>query len=386
MNDLVQQKLSEIIIKYGASVIKSISRCEGLLKDLCGDHKKEINLLILALKNGVPDDLLDSNTPEEYLLPKLIKRLEDECSIIEERAKWAVESWMMAIGQTKQNYFLDDIKEINLKDTATYCNQAFDYAKSGRHDLAIAGFSVAIKISPKNKWIYKNRGLSYAQLGKFDQAISDFTAAIKISPKDEWIYKDRGSSYAQLRKFDQAISDFTAAIKISPKNGYLYNVRACAYWKASRYDLANNDFHKAWMMAIKNNEFEGDAFKIIEDNRKRFDSDHLKCINEMTNYTMEILKGNRNEELYNSRGLSRTKLGFHNEAIEDFTMAIKINPMKADYYYYRGVAYMREKHKKKAALDLKQYLKLNGNQNNNVEIVRKWIDELQSSSWFKLFF
>ncbi len=100
MNDLPRQKLQEIIVQYGRSLCDNPQRCEGLLRDFCGQHRKEISALVGAAREGIPAELLSSQktVPSEILLARLTKRLQDNLALAEEAARWAVESWALALG------------------------------------------------------------------------------------------------------------------------------------------------------------------------------------------------------------------------------------------------------------------------------------------------
>jgi len=100
MNDLPRQKLQHIITQYGNIICSDPKRCEAMLKDFCPDYKREITILIGALRENVAKDLLEQSAtlPIEALTPKLAKRLYDHLGIAEEFALWAVESWALALG------------------------------------------------------------------------------------------------------------------------------------------------------------------------------------------------------------------------------------------------------------------------------------------------
>jgi len=104
MNNEPCEKLRELIVEYGRSLCDDPRRCEALLKDYCGQYKREIFVLITALKNRVADDLLKTSAgvPHVLLLARLIKRLEDELAMTTEAAHWAVESWALALGVIQQ--------------------------------------------------------------------------------------------------------------------------------------------------------------------------------------------------------------------------------------------------------------------------------------------
>jgi uncharacterized RDD family membrane protein YckC len=100
MNNLPREKLKDIITQYGRSLADDPQRCEALLRDYYGQYRKEINVLISAMKEGIPTDLIDSqnSTPSELLLARLTKKLEAHLGLSQESAKWAVESWGLALG------------------------------------------------------------------------------------------------------------------------------------------------------------------------------------------------------------------------------------------------------------------------------------------------
>ena len=104
MHDAPSQKLCELIIEYGRSLCDDPRRCEALPKDYCGQHKREIFVLISALKNRVAEDLLKApaGIPQSMVLARLNKRLEDELAMTPEAAHWAVESWALALGFISQ--------------------------------------------------------------------------------------------------------------------------------------------------------------------------------------------------------------------------------------------------------------------------------------------
>jgi len=100
MNDTPRQKLCEIVRRHGSGVIERPRRCEGLLRDYCGAHRREISVLVMALEEHVAADLLASQagTPRAMLLAKLISRLSDNLALSEDAARWAVNSWALALG------------------------------------------------------------------------------------------------------------------------------------------------------------------------------------------------------------------------------------------------------------------------------------------------
>jgi hypothetical protein len=113
MNNLPRQMLRRILTKYGNEICSDARRCESLLNDLCGEYRREINVLVNAIEERVPLDLLAANSsmPQELLLTKLEKRLEEQTALTIDAARWAVESWALALGATTEA----EIEERNRK-------------------------------------------------------------------------------------------------------------------------------------------------------------------------------------------------------------------------------------------------------------------------------
>ena len=95
-----RDKLGEILTHYGRAVLDDPRRCEALLRDLLPDHRREIHLLVSALRERVPADLLASNNgvPQSLLLDQLAQRLHDHLGLAPAFAQWAVETWAVALG------------------------------------------------------------------------------------------------------------------------------------------------------------------------------------------------------------------------------------------------------------------------------------------------
>jgi hypothetical protein len=101
INEQARRRLCELIAKYGVSLAGDARRCEALLRDLCGEQRRELNVLVAALKERIPTDLLSASDgiPKELLLARFTVRLHEDQGVIEELAKWAVESWALALGR-----------------------------------------------------------------------------------------------------------------------------------------------------------------------------------------------------------------------------------------------------------------------------------------------
>ena len=96
-----REKLKELMEKNGDSLLQDRDRCEGLLKDYCGGHRREISAIVGALEERVPLELKSSwqtaMTPEA-MRARLVQRLEDNRGLAPEVANYAVDTWSYALG------------------------------------------------------------------------------------------------------------------------------------------------------------------------------------------------------------------------------------------------------------------------------------------------
>ena len=100
MNDAPRQKLREIIERHGREIITNPRRVEGLLRDYCGEFRREISVLKMALEEHAAADLLNTpaSLPRPVLLSRLAQRLCDNLALSEPAARWSIESWAWALG------------------------------------------------------------------------------------------------------------------------------------------------------------------------------------------------------------------------------------------------------------------------------------------------
>jgi hypothetical protein len=99
MNAKPRRVLRQLITQYGVELHRDPKRTESLLRDLCGDHQREIFVLIQAQRAGVASELLKSQRwqASSVLWKRLSRQLQDHRAFTEEAADWAVESWAHAL-------------------------------------------------------------------------------------------------------------------------------------------------------------------------------------------------------------------------------------------------------------------------------------------------
>jgi len=94
MNQQPLQILRDWINTHGSGVCDDPRRVEAYLKDFCGQHKREIFVLVQAIRQNVVADLRQGPIPPftpEIFQARLAQRLHDNLGLSEDIARWAVE-------------------------------------------------------------------------------------------------------------------------------------------------------------------------------------------------------------------------------------------------------------------------------------------------------
>jgi formylglycine-generating enzyme required for sulfatase activity len=109
MENYPRQKLREIITPQSDDLVENPRRLEGLLRDYCSRYKREVNVLVSACKERVPQELLTARDflPHEILVTRLVSRLVENLALSVDAAGWAVETWALALGVIHEPELLD---------------------------------------------------------------------------------------------------------------------------------------------------------------------------------------------------------------------------------------------------------------------------------------
>src|SRR5688500_14926601 len=96
----VRDSLSGIVASHGIAIVGDARRLRNLLRDLCGDQRRDVFLAVTAVEQRVPAELLGAPpfVPRAVLVGQLGRRLQQDCGLSEEAAAWAVEVWVAALG------------------------------------------------------------------------------------------------------------------------------------------------------------------------------------------------------------------------------------------------------------------------------------------------
>ena len=94
----LRRALARLVEQYGRAICREPQRLEAMLRDLCPAYRREIFLLVAAVKEQVVADLLVSLDvlPEDILVARGTRRLCESLGLSESSARWAIEAWLPA--------------------------------------------------------------------------------------------------------------------------------------------------------------------------------------------------------------------------------------------------------------------------------------------------
>lgn len=189
--DAAGLKLAEIVRTYGKAVAEDPRRVEALLRDLCPEQAREINLLAGAARERVPADLLSAfgTQPLDILLVRLRARLRDHLGVTDEAARWAVETWAHALGLQPPP------PEGGAKSRLEAGNALVEL---GRFAQAAAEFREAVRLDPDYAEAYNNLGIALAEQGDMAPAVEAFRQAVRLDPANAESQSNLGSAVLQL--------------------------------------------------------------------------------------------------------------------------------------------------------------------------------------------
>jgi tetratricopeptide (TPR) repeat protein len=253
-------------------------------------------------------------------------------------------------------------------------------AHAEKRDLAkaVAAYSSALALDPKNAEARTRRGDAYFLTGELAKAVADYTAVLDADSKLVEPRVNRGNAYFLSGEIDRAAADYTAALEQAPKLAVALRARArCRRakgdypkaladlntaidadpknpeWRAARADLhyARQDYAAAladWSAAIELDPRLGQNFL----GRAQALHAQAKFAEAVADCTKALeLSPDQAPAALQARGAARKEAGDLDAAIADFTEVLKHDPKDTYALVARGHAWLAKKSEANAAAD-----------------------------------
>ena len=243
----------------------------------------------------------------------------------------------------------DTAIKLNASDWDAYRGRAIANRQDRKFTEALADISKAIQLNPTNKVSHYNRGEINIDLKKYENAVQDFNRSIDLDKNYALAISERGYTYLKLGLYQNAATDFTRAIKIQPTFNS-YNNLGVAYKNLNELDKSWN----AYTMATKLNPrhylaWQGLSEILIRKNQ----------VNNAMTYADYTLKLNaKSVRAMNVRAKALFSKGSHQQSLQEINRAIKLAPSFAQLYETRWVVLSKMGYQQDAAKDYQMMVKL----------------------------
>lgn len=227
--------------------------------------------------------------------------------------------------------------------------QGSAHAARQEYELAVADFTRAIALQPKDGGAYLQRALARRRLNQDALALQDLDQAIALDPNNVRALMERGTArLANGKDLEGARADFKAAMKL---DATVRSRVVGAYEDSAQFEQLIG-LYDEWLSALP---AKSDERKMFLNNRcwarglagRDLDKalDDCNASLHLQPYSASVL---------DSRGLVHLRLGQYDAAIEDFNYALAIRPKSPSTMYLRGLAKLKAGRKDQGEADLKQ--------------------------------
>ena len=248
-------------------------------------------------------------------------------------------------------------------DTESLARRAESMLAIGNIDRALADVDRAIEINETCFSAYICRAKIKLQEDKLDEAMTDCRKASLIDNSQPQVFSTLASLNFKLGRYTESIEEYSRAAELEEdvrlKANYLY-LRGIAYYELGKYQKSYTDFKKAchlrpnhagswiwksaacarlekWTDAIA-----GLQFAIAT--RPSSQDEYRKLGTPVANKAIEFFdrqqqRGQTSPDLFRRRALALQFLGKFEQAIEDYTNALTMDPDNVETLIRRGQAY-----------------------------------------------
>lgn len=212
-------------------------------------------------------------------------------------------------------------------------------ARTSRRDYAgaIADYTQALTLEPDNAAYYRARGMARVQARQPVLAMADLDEALKRKPDDPEALLRRGELYIASRDAARAKVDFEQAIKLAPDRPDLPALIGQVYVSAGQYDLALVQLD-GWLAAHPKDENVAQILTARCYARAAANRELDKALADCD----QAVRKDPNSQFLQTRALVLLRLNRLDEAITQYTAAIKAQPRDATALYGRGLAELKK--------------------------------------------
>ena len=287
------------------------------------------------------------------------------------------------------------LTELKPGDVMGYMGLGRNACSRGLYEEAEKQYSYVMKLSPKYSSAYSFRAEAYRKHGKYNEALEDCLTAIKLDYDQKAVYEFRETAESA---FSLAEIKIKSQIKKNPSDSYWYylmgvinqdaeNHRAATqyYLKAADYDSDSRLLYWAAMEAEEYGDYklsvnlltrvyERDTTNVAVLFARGHIEERYGMVQEsLRDFDTYIEANPEDGNAYHQRGWLKDKNGMSvEEALEDYTTAIGLDPDYTYTYLCRGQIFKRQGNMDAAVKDFEMVLKQDTVFKDNDNAIRQY--------------
>jgi tetratricopeptide (TPR) repeat protein len=228
---------------------------------------------------------------------------------------------------------LESAVEINPSLALSHTNLGNVYLKQGRHSNAVAEYEDALRINDDAK-THNNLGNAMNSMGRYADAVREYKRSLDLDPNLTEAYRNIAGAYRQSGEYEQAILALKKAIEFEPQSGELYAQFGETYAAMKEYDRAILMYIKA--LSIKPDTAVSANLAYAYMQKGQYD-------NAIEQFTIALRGEPLNANFYYGLAQAYNKLGKIDEEIAAYKQAVAVNPKMAGALLNLGNAYQEKK-------------------------------------------
>ena len=237
--------------------------------------------------------------------------------------------------------------EKNHKDISHLLGRAIAYLNVTEKDLALKDIEAVLKLDPNHLIALEMRGEMHSLIKEYDSALAYFVRAKSIKPEWPIPYFDCGSMYLEQKQFESALSELNRAIELHSQHPIFFLVRSIAHYSLQDLDSAHRDQAEAIRLSPRLALAMSDLNLSIYDGYLDWAKDYYGWVLEKYPKQWLAYQGRADAYAVNSRPDS---------AIVDYDHALGLAPQEVTLYLRRGLAYQKMGYAQQASDDFRKVL------------------------------
>lgn len=230
--------------------------------------------------------------------------------------------------------------------------------KDGQYERAIEYYNKAITLDSSLNYAYLNRAKTNMQLQKWEAAIIDLDKVLLREVSNKEALLARGQSRHRLQLFEGAILDYDLLLELEERNIAASYHKGKALTSVKRYDEALIFFEK--VVELQNADLENENSDYFKDiylhigNCYRLLKQHDQALQ---HYNLALKIDTDNPEIYFNRASAKYGQGNWEAAAIDYSKTLQLNENHISALYYRAMSYQFSHNYKEAINDFNVVLK-----------------------------